>query len=270
MTQETINISNYNSKRLSVQISLNGLSFLVSDENGKPLLFNENKLTHSTTPEEILMELQLFFSENDLWDMDFSEVYIIYSTDIFSLVPTEFFDESKASEYLKFNSKILANDYIAFDQLSKREINVVYVPLVNINNLFFEKYGSFSYYHATTVLLNTIFQFPIPDLPRIYLHLNSNTFECIVFKNGELQLCNSYPFRTPEDFIYYILFVMEQLELNPESVPVFLCGNIRDDDSLYQIAYRYIRHLEFLNAPKSFKNIHPEIPDHQHFLIKNI
>lgn len=270
MTQKTINNNDFNSKRLSVQISLNGLSFLISDANGIPLLFNENKLNHSTTPEEIQMELQLFFSENNIWEIAFSEVSIIYATDIFSLVPKELFDESKASEYLKFNSKILANDYIAFDQLANRDILVVYVPLVNINNLFFEKYGSFNYYHTTTILLNSIFQSPIPDLPRIYLHFNSNSFECIIFKNGELQLCNNYSFHTPEDFIYYTLFAMEQLKLDPETVPVYLCGNIKEDDKIYKIAYRYIRNIEFLKAEKSFKSKYPEIPDHQHFLIKNI
>lgn len=270
MIQETINTNDFNSKRLSVQISLNGLSFLVSEENGTPLLFNENILNHSTTPEEILIELQLFFSENKLWEMDFSEVSIIYSTDIFSLVPSALFDTSKASEYLKFNSKILSNDYIAYDQVTNRDIKVVYVPLVNINNLFFEKYGTFNYYHATTVLLNTIFRSPIPNQPHIYLHINSNNFECIVFKNGELQLCNIYSFHTPEDFIYYTLFTMEQLGLNPETIPVYLCGKIKKNDTIYDIAYRYIRNLEFLKAEKSFKTIHPEIPDHEHFLLKNI
>lgn len=270
MTQETNNITNSSSKRLSVQISLNGLSFLVSDQKGNPEWFEDNILNHSTTPEEILMELELFFSEKQLWNKSFSEVFLIYSTEVFSLVPANLFDESRASEYLKFNSKILANDYVASDYIEDHNIRVVYVPLININNLFFDKFGSFNYYHSTTILLNAIFKDPIPDLPRIYLHLNQNSYECLIFKNGRLELCNSFHYSTPEDFIYYLLFTLEQLNLNPETVPVYLCGSIEKDDAIYSIIYRYIRYLEFLPAEKSFETLSVNSRDHQHFLLKNI
>lgn len=272
MTQKRNNkddLSETNLKRLSVQISLNGLSFLVLDENNTPVLFDEKKLPHSTTPEEILIELQTFFDKKGIWDLAFSEVSLVYATSLYSVVPSVLFDETKVSEYLKFNSKILANDYVTYDSTDSQEIKVVYVPFVNINNLFFEKYGSFNYYHATTILLNTILSKKLSSLPQVYLHFNRNSFDCIVLDKGELQLCNSYHFNTPEDFIYYTLFAMEQLQLNPETTPVYLCGDIEEGNSFYTIAYMYIRHLEFLNTENSLKNIAAEFADHQHFIIKN-
>ena len=33
---------------------------------------------------------------------------------------------------------------------------VVYVPLVNINNFIFERFGSFEYKHSATILLNRV------------------------------------------------------------------------------------------------------------------
>lgn len=270
MTQEETNITNSNTKRLSVQISLNGLSFLIASETGVPLRFKESTFTHSTTPEEILLELQFFFSENNIWDLEFSEVTLVYSTDLFSLVPAAFFDHSKASEYLKFNSKILETDYIAVDTVDAEQAKVVYVPFININNLFFEKYGSFSYYHATTILLKAIRNRVISDLPQVFLHVNTNFFECIVYKHDRLLLCNSYPFYTPEDFVYYTLFAMEQLELDPETVPVHLSGNTTKDDALYAILYRYIRHLNFFEAEMHFDQLLPDAQNHHHFLIKNV
>src|SRR5690606_27393588 len=91
-------------------------------------------------------------------------------------------------------------------------------------------YGSFSYYHSTTILLKTILENEKYSLPKMYLHFQKNNFDCIVLKNGELQLCNSYTYKTPEDFIYYTLFCMEQLNLNPENLPVILCGEIDKED----------------------------------------
>lgn len=270
MLQKTNNIQNKYNNRLSVQVSLNGLSFLVTNpESGEAIFFAEKKLDHSTTPEELLMDIESIIFKNDILNSEFAEVAVIYSTPVYSLVPNSLFDETKASEYLKFNSKILANDYMAHDVVENHDIVVVYVPFMNINNFFFEKYGSFSYYHSVTVMLKTILEKEVYSLPKMYLHFQKNTFDCIVLKNGELQLCNTYTFKTPEDFIYYTLFSMEQLNLSPESLPVILCGEIEKDDKNYKIAFTYIRNLELLNSNfSSTKNLSDDKP-HNHFILKN-
>lgn len=248
---------------------MNGLSFLVKNEDQEILFFKEHKLIHSTTPEELLMEIETIISENEILNSHFSEVAVVYSSPIYSLVPFLLFDESKASEYLKFNSKILANDYIAHDVLDNLGIVVVYVPFMNINNFFFEKYGSFNYYHSISILLKTILEKEKYSLPRMYLHFHQSSFDCLILKDGDLQLCNTYSYNTPEDFIYYTLFSIEQLQLNPETLPVFLCGDIEKNDPNFNIAYTYIRNLEFLKLDTSVSAIN-EAEDHQHFIIKNI
>ncbi len=270
MLQKTSNIQNTLQHRLSVQVSLSGLSFLVTNpENKETEFFLEKALDHSTTPEELLMDIESLMFKNDILNANFSEVSIIYSTPVYSLVPISLFDETKASEYLKFNSKILANDYMAHDVLENLDIVVVYVPFMNINNFFFEKYGSFNYYHSTTVLLKTILEEEKYSLPKMYLHFQKHSFDCIVLKNGELQLCNSYTFKTPEDFIYYTLFCMEQLNLNPENLPVIFCGEIEREDDNYKIAYTYIRNIEFAKISTSKVKIDSEDNRHRHFILQN-
>ncbi|MDN3723617.1 DUF3822 family protein [Aequorivita sp. SDUM287046] len=268
--QEETNIQNSSKNRLSVQVSLNGLSFLVSHPDLKsPVLFVDKILDHSTTPEELLMDIESIIFKNEILNSSFSEVSVIYSTPVYSLVPSPLFDETKASEYLKFNSKILANDYMANDVLENQEIVVVYVPFMNINNFFFEKYGAFNYFHSTTVFLKTIFAIEKYSLPKMYLHFQKNNFDCIVLNNGELQLCNSYSFKTPEDFIYYTLFCMEQLNLNPDNCTVILCGEIEKDDANYKLAYTYIRNLEFLNINSSINLSSDKYLPHNQFILKN-
>jgi len=271
MLAQDKNIENIQSKRLSVQVSLNGLSFLSIDINKREqIFFLESKLSHSTTPEELLMEIERIISNNNIHDHEFSEVSVIYTTPINSLVPTAMFDEARAVEYLKFNSKILANDYIAHDILENPDIVVVYVPFMNINNFFFEKFGSFNYYHSVTVMLKAILEKEKYSLPKMYLHFQKNSFDCIVLKDGELQLCNTYVYKTPEDFIYYTLFCMEQLKLDPESLPVLLCGDITENDDTYKIAYTYIRNIEFVGNDISALRIDDQNEPHRNFILKNL
>jgi|TARA_R100000479_G_scaffold70100_3_gene33793 hypothetical protein len=264
INNDTINTN----KSLSVQISLTGLSFLVtSSDNREVLFFSEEKFDNTTTPEETLTVIDSVINGNEGLQYSFDQVTLLYATNLYTLVPAPLFDEKKASEYLKFNSKILANDFISHDVLKNQDLVIVYVPYININNYFFDKFGSFQYYHATSILIKTILNAEkFSEKTKVYLHVQVENFDCIVVKNGKLILCNTFSYRTAEDFIYYLLFCMEQLSLNPESTEVVLSGDIEKESNLFDIVYKYVRHVSFVSDKISFsENTEP----HQHFVLKN-
>lgn len=248
-----------------------GLSFLITNsESKKEVFFTEKNLNYSTTPEEVLLEIESIISENEELQNDFQEVTLVYSNPVYSLVPLVLYDETKSSEYLKFNSKILANDYIANDVLETEELVVVYVPFININNFFFDRYGSFSYYHGITVLLKTILEAEKHSIgPKVFLHFQKGSFDCIILKNGKLELGNSFQYKTPEDFIYYTLFCLEQLKLNPETVKVNLLGDVKVDDDYYKIAFKFIRNVQFINASNLSLSRSIGQSPHHNFILKN-
>ena len=75
----------------------------------------------------------------------------------------------------------------------------------------------------------------------MYVHLSDHHFEIVIVENGQLRLYNTFEFSTKEDFIYYILFTAEQLEMNPEEFPIEIIGNIDENNELFQITYKYVR-----------------------------
>jgi len=58
---------------------------------------------------------------------------------------------------------------------------------------------------------------------------------------------NSYEYQTPEDFIYYVLFVMEQLKMDPREQLIQLAGKIDEHSDLYKTVYKFIRNVHVLN-----------------------
>ncbi|MBX2828198.1 MAG: DUF3822 family protein [Flavobacteriaceae bacterium] len=251
---------------MSVQISLTGLSFLVSSQQGEPLFFKEKQLEQPHTPEELLLVMDDTFRTTTELQSQFAAVQLIYSTNTYCTVPISLFDENKASEYLKFNTKILGNDYIAHDTLKNQGVVVVYVPFININNYIFERYGGFEYYHAVSVLLNDFMNAEKHRKEeKVYLHLKDNEFDCIVINKGELQLCNTYSYRTPEDFIYYVLFCLEQLKLNPDSINTSVCGAIVKSDEKFEFLYTYIRNISFVS--RDFATFGEE-ENHEKYVLK--
>ena len=55
----------------------------------------------------------------------------------------------------------------------------------------------------------------------VYINVYKGNFDVVVLNNKQLEFSNSFYFETQEDFIYYILFVAEQLALNTEEFPLF-------------------------------------------------
>ncbi len=255
--------------RLSVQISLNGLSFLVTDPLKKEVFYEEVHFAETTTPEETLYALEKNFDSTEILHQKFSTVSVVYDTSIYTLVPSEIFDENKASDYLKFNSKILATDFIANETFNNNEIVTVYVPFININNYFFDKFGSFNYYHSITILAEKLLAVEKNnESVKVYLHVAENMFHLMAIEDGNLKLGNTYSYKTAEDFCYYALFTFEQLRYNPDKVEVVLSGTIQKDSDLYSLLFTYVRNISFLNLALSEIKINNEIS--QNLLLKSI
>jgi hypothetical protein len=257
-------------RRLSVQLALTGHSFLITHTGSKEVLFfSETFFDQATTPEGLLTLLTKEINNTPALQDNFDEIVLIHCNDMVTTVPKSLFDQKKAAEYLKFNAKILATDYIAFDEVNTQDIITVYAPYINVNNFFFDSYGSFSYFHATTKLLDIVLNTPNTGIaPEVAVHVFKDSFTCMVRKNNQLHLCNTYSYKTPEDFIYYILFCYEQLGLQTETDSLNLSGAIEKEDSLYTALFTYIRHITFNENTKGIQI--KDTPKHQHLIISNL
>ena len=232
-----------NFKKLSIQVSLNGLSFCVFDTVANTILNSEKVVfAKELTPYEILKRLKLLFSTHNLEEDQFSEIVVVHRNNLFSLVPQALFNEDELANYLKFNTKILANDHLAFDELESYEINNVYVPFVNINNYIYDLFGEFTFKHNGTVMVESLLNNHSASKEAMcYIHTSQRQMDVTVIASKKLLLFNSFNFVTKEDFLYYLLFTLEQLELDTESVSIKLFGDIEKDDDIYDLCYNYVK-----------------------------
>ena len=234
---------------MSIQVSLSGLSFFILNSITSNIEYLESvNFEKNLSPNKLLDQLIHYFNSTTILDQEFSKVSVIHSNNLATIVPKPFFDETNLINYLKFNSKILKTDFITYDQVKVAEIMVVYVPFVNINNFIFDRFGSFEYKHSATILITRVLTLEKnTKKPKMYLNIEKNHFEIVVVENNLLKFYNRFEYITKEDFIYYLLFTAEQLQLNPEEFPLVLMGTIDQEDELYEIAYKYIRDVSFLN-----------------------
>lgn len=245
--EKTKNLDIITNKKLSIQISLSGLSFCIRNISTNTFEnFEHIKFDKKVNPFEALERLMHYFDTREYLQTEFDDILVIHENDLSTLVPKPLFNEDYLADYLKFNSKILKSDYLNFDILNNNESVNVYVPYVNINNFIYDAFGEFTFKHFSTILIDEVLKIENNSSSnKVYAHISTEHFEIVAVENGKLKLYNTFEYNNAEDFIYYILFTLEQLNYDPEKIDVVLIGNISKDDSLYKIAYKYIRNISF-------------------------
>ena len=258
-------------KKLAVQVSLHGLSFAIFDTlMDKPLTLQNiiiDKVPVTAKFEDLFTDAIQNYPE---LKADYDEVVIIHNNNLATFVPATLFDEDYLGSYLQFNTKVFETDFFAFDVVENYEMNNVYIPYVDINNYFIDQFGSFDYKHANSILVHKLLDLSKnKEELQLFAHISETHFEIVVIQNQKLELCNSFEYKTPEDFIYYLLFTAEQLQLNPENVKVELLGKIDFESELYKMAYKYIRNVSLMDV-SSQHNSFTEAQNREHFILLNV
>lgn len=242
-TSNSITIPNTTFSKLSIQVSLNGLSFCVLDTLEQEIIALEHhSFNKQVSPEKALKHTKAIFEQTQLANKKFKQVQVLHENELSAWVPASLFDKDKLSNYLKYSVKIFETDEIAYDTLTTNALVNVYVPFTNLNNYFFDCFGEFNYKHASTVMVQHFLQQNHQEKTMFAVIANTH-FELVVTAQKKLLFYNTFTYNTPEDFIYYILFTAEQLGLNPETFALNLTGNITKESALFEIAYNYIRNV---------------------------
>ena len=268
--KKTINkiIKDDYNKEISIQFSLDGFSFCICNSLTKELQhFTTQTFENSVaTPELLLSKIEDLFKDNLVLKQQFDKVTVIHQNSLSTLVPNALFNEDELPLYLNYNIKTLTNDFIAFDSLEQIDIKNVYVPYININNYLFQQFGEFDYKHHSTVLIDKLVLYSKNNTEKqFFVNVSNANFDIVVIENSKLLFYNSFSFNTKEDFIYYILFTAEQLQLNPEKLLLFFIGDIEKDSEIYHITYQYIRNVDFIKLDIPFFDKDNDVSNHSHY-----
>jgi hypothetical protein len=272
ITNNSIDFKNLEENHLSIQLSLDGFSFCIYNKIQQEIVaFVKYQFQNKPiSPYQHLEYVEQLFKQEELLLLKYQSVSVSHFNNLVSQVPQPFFNKNNLSQYLQFTVKILENDFITFDKIKNSEITNVYIPFVNINNFLLDKYGSFEYKHSSTILIEKLLREHKNATDNFcFVNVTNNSFEIVVLKNKKFELFNCFDFNTKEDFIYYILFTAEQLNLNPEEFSLILLGDIEKDSELYTILFKYIRNIQFYKPVNSPEFLKEEISAHTNFTLLN-
>jgi len=234
--------SSYQNTRLSIQLSLNGLSFCITDKVSQELV-EVQRLRFSTprSENELRGALNDFLESHNVPSRTYESVVVTHSNALFNIVPQALFDLSKLSDYVKFNAQLLPHDELAYDTIAHKDMVVVYVPFTAVNNYIFDCFGPFDFKHHVALHLEELLSIEHDASEKAcYAHIDQGTLNLTVIKDKKLQFFNSFQIGSTEDLLYYILFSLEQLALDPKEVQMLFYGETTEAEPYYKKALQYL------------------------------
>lgn len=101
----------------------------------------------------------------------------------------------------------------------------------------------------------------------VHIDIDTKGLHIAVFRDSMLQIYNTFDAAKPEDWLYYILAVSEQLRVNPLRDPYYLSGNIDRGGRIYELFRNYIRDLRVEQRPGLYEYCMPmqEVPEQLYF-----
>lgn len=220
----------------------------------KFIMLEEYELSQTFTPLQAAQTFQQILQAHSFWGLDgWKAIRVAIKSQIFTLVPQTLFEPRAAAEYLRLNCSLdtYHEEVLTYHHASIEAVNIFSVDKY-LMQVMKEKYPGkqVRYVHQTSALISALLHYGERNgQAKVYAQVEKNSLTILIIRDGTLLFCNIFHFNTPEDFMYFLIFVMQEQKLNPDKDPVMIWGDITHDSALFMLMRKYIRHVHFGGRP---------------------
>lgn len=202
----------------------------------------------------------------------FNGVKGIVGNSRFTLIPEALYQEDQKESYFNFIHEKDPGEGVFSDRLGHQGIYTVYSVPGHWRKEIDRVFPKAALSHMSTVLISNLWM-NVKNKTGIqaFLNLRDGQFDLLVFEGSQLKYCNVFHYMTPEDVVYYVIFVFEQLNLNPEETRLNLLGSVDPFSPVYDLLFRYIRNINFVTRNEGFNYsyLFNLIPSHFYYTLLN-
>ena len=243
---------------LICEISTDSFAYIFANDIDKK--FHGLSVFYFNDTKDISEQLKTILHEQPLLNKNYKKVLISYSGKESSLLPEELYKPGYQALLLETLFGDLHQSTVTTEHIAGKKIYNVYRMPAAVRQAIVDKFPSAIFSHHYSLLIKQ--GLPTGDLLRIIFY--KDTFIAALVKAGELQIINTYPYRSGADVVYYLLNICKQFKM--QHVPLQIGGMIEIDSDLHQEIRHYFKEISFdeLPAGYEFTNALKELPPH-HF-----
>lgn len=183
------------------------------------------------------------------WTLEpFRRKVILWEGSVSTLVPEEMMLKEERWEYLAFGHRLEAGEAVLSDRLgSLKAFNLFTIP-EKVRELLSMRLQQEEIRHVSSPLIGSALKEGNrhPGKPLMHTFLSEKHMDIVLIRDKELLLHNRYSYITPEDCIYYILYVIQQFGIEPGEVRVMMTGLVAEESPLWKLVKTYTGHPEIV------------------------
>jgi hypothetical protein len=245
---------------------LDGFYFSVLDiPKGKYVVLNGHNF-FLKRPRLLLKHVRDVFETEDIFQLDFKSVEILYATNKFTLVPQAFYGRGSSDKYLWFNNIQEKGFVVEKNLFSRAGCWCIFDIPQNLSEYLTVKFPKCNIKHSLFPLVEGVLKRNRVNSDKGQVHLNfyRDSFEIVVVNNSKLTLCNIFNYKTDRDVLYHVLFTFDQLKLSSESTELILHGQIPQVSPVYHLFKKYVKLTAFARLDTMFQYSYTfsQLPEH--------
>ncbi|UKT66064.1 DUF3822 family protein [Pedobacter mucosus] len=203
--------------------------------------------------ENIEQELKRAFEKDQNLSQNYQTIKAAVHTSNFLFIPDEWFAEKNLSVYAKY---LGAENKIYNKPHTKFGFNTLFTLEANIEDKLPEQTVLFPQSEPLLALFDQVAN------DSILIDFTAKSFNILYILDKKVNFQNHYQAETAEEFNYFLLLIIDQLNLN-DSIPVYLQGIINEDDEYYNCLLKYFNNLHFfLPTGKHHSELLADMPKH--------
>lgn len=254
---------------LSMLLGNDGVSLAALDLKSNTYLALE-EFVFETSPsfQRSLAEFEQSFDSSFILNIGFDRIVVGVVNEHSVLVPEALFDGERTSDYFNLTHGYCENYEVLDEFLVNLKARNVFALPPDLRDFLKERFPNSKIKHAFSSLIDSIsLTYKKIQGDNLILHVQLSHFEILFIRDGRLEFFNSFNYSTSEDFIYYVLFAVEQLGLNPETINVTVLGETDAESGSYTLLYKYVRNVSFGKRPSwcNFSGVFDVVPPNHYF-----
>lgn len=226
-------INNIENQEISIQINLDGFSFLVrSSDNNQCLLFKHYEFKNIMLIDELIRKTESIVSKDPVFTNNYTKANLTFVNQKSTLVPEDFFNTEHLKTYFEFSHNLDELDELHYNYISfLKAYNVFSIPNY-LTGIFYNLIPNITFLHQSTALIRHGMSDTPSDKPKVIIGINKGFFDIVVFEEDQLILSNSFQYSNTMDFIYFVLYTCKQLKIDTNNLNVYLLGQVKQNKNL--------------------------------------
>jgi hypothetical protein len=188
----------------------------------------------------------IYETHDFLKSLKWKSIEIIIDNQSFTLIPNDLFKKEYTNRYLQLAKGQQLTDSEEVHTRTHEDLGIVNVYSSNrdLYNWLSDTYPLVDMYfnHKTSQMIE--FGVITSKAQTAFLHFGNHHFTMVITANGNLKFCNRFAYKTSQDLVYYVLFTLNELEIEPDEIILRLNGNISEQSEDFELIAQYLPNIK--------------------------